>query len=59
VASASLSIWSLLRDLKTQEELESIQIASKEREQTMAKNVMLKKLNRENSEFIAYPQGIG
>jgi LAS superfamily LD-carboxypeptidase LdcB len=49
VASASLSIWSLLRDLKTQEELESIQIASKEREQTMAKNVMLKKLNRENS----------
>lgn len=42
MASAGFSIRSLLRVFQTQEELESIQIASKEREKTMAKNVVLK-----------------
>lgn len=48
MASASLGVWSLLRVLKTPEELESFQIASKEREKAMAKNVLLK-LNRKIS----------
>ncbi|KAJ1411300.1 dnaJ-like protein dnj-5 [Sesbania bispinosa] len=38
----ALASGSLLRDLQTQEELKSIQIASKEREEAMAKNVVLK-----------------
>lgn len=59
MASTGFSIWSLLRVLKTQEELESIQIASKEREKAMAKNVLLKSSIGKIHSFIAYiPKGL-
>lgn len=59
MASTGFSIWSLLRVLKTQEELESIQITSKEREKAMAKNVLLKSsIGKIHSSFAYIPKGL-
>lgn len=44
MASAGFSLWALLRNIQTQKELESIQVASEERQEAMAKIINLSDL---------------